>query len=110
VRAGSVVAVVGASGAGKSTLADMAVGLVVPDSGVISVDGRPLHGATLVAWRRSVAYVLQDSFLFNDSVRANMLWARPDADEQDLQRVLSLTGADDTIAALPEGIDGMVGD
>ena len=110
VRAGSVVAIVGASGAGKSTLADMAVGLVVPDSGVISVDGRPLHGPALVAWRRSVAYVLQDNFLFNDSIRANMLWARPDADEQDLRRLLSLTGLEETIAAMPDGIDSFVGD
>ncbi len=110
IRAGSVVAIVGASGAGKSTLADITVGLVVPDSGAISVDGRPLHGPALVAWRRSVAYVLQDSFLFNNSVRANMLWARPDADEQDLRRVLSLTGMEETIAALPDGIDSAVGD
>jgi len=110
VPVGSVVAIVGLSGAGKSTLADMAAGLIVPEAGVVSVDGRPLQGPLLLAWRRSVAYVLQDSFLFNDSVRANLLWARPDADEQDLRRVLSLTGADATIASMPDGLDSVVGD
>lgn len=110
IRAGSVVAIVGASGAGKSTFADIAVGLVAPDSGVVSVDGTSLQGSALTAWRRSVAYVLQDSFLFNASIRANMLWARPDADEQELRRVLSLTGVAETIAALPDGLDSIVGD
>jgi len=110
VPAGSVVAIVGPSGAGKSTLADMTAGLIAPESGVVSVDGRPLHGPLLLAWRRSVAYVLQDSFLFNDTVRANLLWARRDADEGDLRRVLLLTGAEATIASLPNGIDSVVGD
>src|SRR5262249_42085536 len=66
VPAGSVVAIVGPSGAGKSTLADMAAGLIVPETGVVSLDSAPLQGPLLLAWRRSVAYVLQDSFLFND--------------------------------------------
>jgi ATP-binding cassette subfamily C protein len=110
VPARSVLAIVGPSGAGKSTLADMAAGLIVPDSGVVSVDNRPLHGPSLVAWRRSVAYVLQESFLFNETVRANLLWAQPDADEQNLRRVLSVTGAEATIAGLPNGINTVVGD
>jgi ATP-binding cassette subfamily C protein len=110
VPAGSVIAIVGPSAAGKSTLADICAGLIMPDSGLVAVDGRPLRGPLLVAWRRSVAYVLQDSFLFNDTVRANLLGARPDADEQELRRVLSLTGAEATIASLPRGLDSLVGD
>jgi ATP-binding cassette, subfamily C, bacterial len=102
-------AIIGASGAGKSTLADVLMGLLEPDGGTLAVDGVPITGAARQVWRRSVAYVQQDAFLFNDSVRANLLWSQPDARDDDLRRVLGIAAAD-FVLALPDGLDTVVGD
>lgn len=110
LAAGSVVAIVGASGAGKSTLADVLLGLLVPDAGSVAVDGESLTGSRLAAWRRSVAYVPQENFLFNQSIRANLLWGYPDASEAEIAHVLALTGAAATVAAMPNGLDTVVGE
>ncbi len=110
IAAGSAVAIVGASGVGKSTLADMLMGLQMPDAGSVSVDGQPLTGPRLAAWRRSIAYIPQENFLFNQSVRANLQWAAPDASDADLRRVLALTGADAVVATMPDGLDTIVGE
>jgi ATP-binding cassette, subfamily C, bacterial len=108
VTAGSVVAIVGASGAGKSTVADLLMGLQVPDAGSVAVDGQTLTGPRLAAWRRSI--VPQEGFLFNQSIRANLQWAAPDASDADLRRALALTGADSVVATMPEGLDIIVGE
>jgi ATP-binding cassette subfamily C protein len=110
IRAGSAVAIVGASGVGKSTLADMLMGLQVPDTGSVSVDGQALTGPRLAAWRRSIAYIPQENYLFNQSIRANLQWASPDASDSDLRRVLALTGADAVVATMPDGLDTVVGE
>lgn len=110
VAARSVVAIVGASGVGKSTLADLLMGLQAPDDGSVTVDGRALAGPRLAAWRRSIAYIPQDGFLFNQSIRANLQWAAPNASDADLRRVLSLTGADAVLATMPDGLDTVVGE
>jgi ATP-binding cassette, subfamily C, bacterial len=110
IPAGSAVGIVGASGVGKSTLADMLMGLQVPDAGNVSVDGKTLTGLRLAAWRRSIAYIPQENFLFNQSIRANLQWAAPDASDADLRRVLALTGADAVVATMPEGLDTVVGE
>src|SRR5207237_7708013 len=106
----SILAIAGASGAGKSTLADLIMGLLLPDRGSLTVDGEPLRGARLSAWRRSVAYVPQDNFLFNTTVRANLLWASRGASEPDLMAALAAAGADRLIAAMPERLDTVVGE
>jgi ATP-binding cassette subfamily C protein len=110
IRAGSIVALAGASGAGKSTLADLLLGLQVPDAGSVTVDGKPLTSERLAAWRRSIAYVPQENFLFNLSVRSNLQWAKPDASDEEIFRVLRMTGADAVIAAMPDGLDTVVGE
>ena len=110
IAAGSAVAIVGATGVGKSTLADLLLGLRVPDAGSVSVDGQTLTGARLAAWRRSIAYIPQENFLFNQSIRANLLWASPGASDADLRRVLALTGADTVVATMPDGLDTVVGE
>jgi ATP-binding cassette subfamily C protein len=110
IAAGSVVAIVGTSGAGKSTIADLLMGLQVPDAGNLTVDGQELSGPRLAAWRRSVAYIPQESFLFHQSIRANLLWSAPAASDADLRRVLALTGADVIIKTMPDGLDTMVGE
>ncbi len=109
VPANTTLAIMGPSGAGKSTLADIVMGLIEPDDGQVTVDGMPITGQARQRWRQSVAYVQQDAFLFNDTLRANLLWSRPDASEADMQRALS-TAAADFVSVLPLGLDTFVGD
>jgi ATP-binding cassette, subfamily C, bacterial len=106
----SITAIVGPSGAGKSTLADLVLGLIVPDQGQVLIDGTPLDRVGRAAWRRSVAYVPQENFLFNDTIRANLLWSSPDADDADIERALALAAADGFVARLPQGLDTVVGE
>lgn len=102
--------IVGPSGGGKSTVADMLIGLLTPNSGTVYLDGKPLTGKLMHSWRRSVAYVPQESILFHKSIRDNLLWAKPDASEKDVWNALRQASADDFIARLPEGLDTIVGD
>ncbi len=102
-------AVIGTSGAGKSTFADLLMGLLEPACGTISVDGIPLTAEQRMHWRRFVAYVPQDVFLFHESIRANLLWAKPDASDVELQQALECAAAD-FVASLPLGLDTQVGD
>ena len=110
VPARGMTALVGPSGAGKSTLADLILGLLSPERGSITIDGRPLKDGFVHAWRRSVGYVPQDIFLFHDTIRANLLWAMPDATEEDLWAALELASARDFVSRLPQAIDTVVGD
>ncbi len=110
IERGSFVGIVGPSGAGKTTFADLLVGLYPPQAGQISVAGRPLRGETLSSWRQSLSYVSQDPFLFHDTVRRNLLWARPDASEEDLWQVLRTAGADELVRGMPAGLDTLVGE
>lgn len=110
VPAGRISAIVGASGAGKSTLADVLIGLLRPTSGAVSVDGRPLMDGDWAAWRRAIGYVPQDGFLFHDTVRQNLLWAKPDATDEEMWRALERAAAAGFVRSRPEGLDTVVGD
>jgi len=110
IRAGEMVAIVGPSGAGKSTVADLLMGLIVPDRGRVLVDGVQLTPTNLRSWRDGVGYFNQDTFLFHDTVRANLLFARPDAAEEDIRQALKAAAADEFVSRLPKGIDTIVGD
>ena len=103
-------ALVGPSGAGKSTLADLLTGLLLPDAGRILVDGEPLLANRIPAWRHTVSYVPQETFLLHDTVRANLLWSRPDASDEALWEVLRLAAADEFVARLSQGLDTVVGE
>lgn len=103
---GTVTALVGPSGSGKTTVADLVLGLLQPSEGRILVDGRPLERER---WRRSVGYVSQDTWLFHDTIRANLLWARPEAGEDDLWKALD-EAAGGFVRDLPQGLDTVVGD
>jgi len=109
IGAGETVALVGPSGAGKTTLADLAIGLLRPSSGTITVDGADLHD-DVAGWRRSVALVPQEPFLFHDTVRANLSWAALDADEADIWVALDTAAAKEFVEAMPNGLDTVVGD
>ena len=103
-------ALVGPSGAGKSTIADLALGLLVPTSGRVLVGDRVLDGPHRMAWHRGAAYVPQADVLFHDSVRANLLWARPDAGDAALWQALRTAALDTVVARLPHGLDTVLGD
>jgi len=109
IAACSTVALIGHSGAGKSTLADVLGGLLAPNSGRLLIDGIPLDAAARRAWRGQVAYMQQEAVLFAGSVRDNLLWARPDADERALRRALERAAARFAYA-LPGGIDCDLGE
>ena len=107
---GALLAITGPSGAGKSTLADVAAGLARPTEGGVWLDGVEVTSGLLPAWRRQVAVVPQDSFLFHDTIRANLLLAAPDAGEDALWSALEDAAAADFVRALPLGLDTVVGD
>jgi len=109
IPAGQTTAIVGPSGSGKSTLADLLLGLLSPARGQVLVDEAPLTQDLLPAWREQIGYVPQDSFHFHDTVRANLLWARPDASEAELQEALEIAAAG-FVARLPQGLDTVLGD
>jgi ATP-binding cassette subfamily C protein len=109
IEAGLLTAIVGASGAGKSTIADLANGLLQPTRGRLLLDGCPLGRAEMRRWRQQVGYVGQDTVLFHQSVRENLLWARPEATEDDLREALLLASAG-FVYELPGGLNSVVGD
>ena len=110
IRAGETTAIVGPSGAGKSTIADLVMGLIQPHEGQVMVDGSPLRGEQRRAWRSKIGYVPQDTFLFHDTVRENLLWARPDASDAEIREALRLAAADDFVSRLSEGMETVLGD
>jgi ATP-binding cassette subfamily C protein len=109
IPAGKITAIVGASGTGKSTIADVVNGLLSPHEGRVLIDGKELTPQAARSWRRHVGYVAQDTVLFHDTVRANLLWAQPEAREEELREALSLAAAE-FVFGFPEGLDTTVGD
>ncbi|WP_179276975.1 ABC transporter ATP-binding protein [Actinoplanes regularis] len=110
VPAGRVVALVGATGSGKSTIASLAVRLVDPESGTISLDGVKLPDLALSALAGAAAVVPQIPFVFDDTVRGNIALDRPGVDEDAVRAALSLAQADRFVAGLPDGLDTAVGE
>ena len=110
IRARETTVIVGPSGAGKSTVADLVMGLIVPDEGRVLVDETPLHVEQMQAWRSKIGYVPQDTFLFHDTVRANLLWAYPKASDEEMRQALRLAAAEEFVYRLPEGMETVLGD
>jgi ATP-binding cassette subfamily C protein len=110
IEPGSITGITGPSGAGKTTFADLLVGLYPPQSGEIRVGGIALRGSAVIAWRNSVSYVAQDPYLFHDTIRQNLLWAKPEADEAALWTVLRIAGAEELVRNAAHGLDTMVGE
>lgn len=110
IAPGEFLGITGPSGVGKTTFADLLVGLHVPQTGCITVGGRKLEGAALAAWRDTLSYVSQDQFVFHDTVRRNLAWVGPDVDEQALWEALALTGADEVVRRMDNGLDTVLGE
>lgn len=109
IPARGITALTGPSGAGKSTLADLVGGLLAPDQGTVRIDGTVLTGELRRAWRRRVAYVQQDPVLLAVSLRDNLRWAAPDADDARLKAALAKASARFALD-LPQGLDTILGD
>ena len=110
IRKGEMTAIVGESGSGKSTITDLVLGLQVPGSGQILIDGVPLGVWKQNSFRERVGYVPQDPLLFHASVKDNLLWSFETAKEDHLWVALRLANAEDFVKELPQGIDTLVGD
>ena len=100
--AGAFVAIVGSSGAGKTTVADLIIGLLRPQRGDVWIDDLPLGDIDATAWRRTIGYVPQETFLFHDTVMANVTLGEPGISHADVETALRRAGAWDFVAALPE--------
>ncbi len=108
-RRGELVGLFGRSGSGKSTVAALCVRLYDPSSGEIRLDGRLLPEHDLQALRESFALSMQESVLFGESIRENLLLGKPDATDDELREALEKAGATSFVAALPAGLDTELG-
>ncbi len=107
---GELVALVGPSGAGKTTISHLAARLYDVTAGSVSINGTDVRDVTLSSLQDAVGVVTQDAHLFHDSIRANLLYARPDATEDELREALRDAQILDMVASLPNGLDTLVGD
>jgi ATP-binding cassette subfamily B protein len=110
IEPGERVALVGGTGSGKSTLAALIPRLYQPSTGRVLLDGRDVAGLTLESLRGAVAVVHQEPELFSATLRENVAFGRPDADDAQLLAALEAAAALDVVAGLPEGLDAVVGE
>ncbi len=110
IAPGERVAIVGSSGSGKSTLAMLVPRFYDPTAGAVLVDGRDVRAITLRSLRRQIGVVFEDSFLFSDSVRANIAYGRPDATDDQVKAAAHTAQADEFIEELPRGYDTVIGE
>jgi ATP-binding cassette, subfamily B, bacterial len=110
VEPGGLTALVGPSGAGKTTITQLVSRLYDVNEGAVLIGGQDVRDATLDSLRSVIGVVPQDSHLFHDSIRSNLLYARPDATDEDLVEALTAAQIWDLIAEMPDGLDTVVGD
>ncbi|WP_425415025.1 ABC transporter ATP-binding protein [Phenylobacterium immobile] len=109
-KAGEIVALVGPSGGGKSTILNLIPRFYDPTAGRVTIDGHDIRDVELASLRRQIALVTQEPFLFDDTVRANIAYGRPDADEAAIEAAARAAAAHDFIGDLPDGYDFAVGE
>jgi ATP-binding cassette subfamily B protein len=110
VRPGETLAVVGTSGSGKSTISLLLPRFYDVRGGAIQVGGHDVRDLTLDSLRASIGLVMEDSFLFSDTIRANIAYGRPDATREQIVAAARAAEADDFIASLPDGYDTVIGE
>lgn len=108
--AGSVTALVGTSGSGKTTIAGLAATFLNPDSGKILLDGNDLQTVTLESFRSKLGVVLQDDFLFEGTIRENILFPRPDASEDELLKAVKAAHVQEFSDRFELGLDTLIGE
>jgi len=107
---GEMVALVGPSGAGKSTITHLVARLYDVDAGAVRVGGHDVRDVTLDSLEDAVGYVTQDAHMFHDTIRANLLYARPEATETEIWEALEAAQVAGLVRGLPDGLDTVVGD
>ena len=107
---GSVTALVGSSGSGKSTLASLVASFVNPDLGVITIDGNDISKVSLNSFRSQLGVVLQDDFLFEGTIRDNILFPRPDASEIQLVEAVNAAYVNEFTDRFEDGLDTLIGE
>ena len=110
VPKGHTVALVGPSGAGKSTILNLVPRFYDPTEGRVLIDGQDLKGVTIDSVRAASALVTQEPFLFDDTIRANIAYGKPDATDEEIREAAHNAAADEFISELPNGYDSLVGE
>lgn len=109
-KSGEVVALVGSSGSGKTTIAGLAASFLNPQSGQITIDGNDLSKVNLSSFRQNLGVVLQDDFLFEGTIRENILFPRPNAYEEELQNAVKTAYVDEFTDRFEDGLDTLIGE
>jgi len=110
IEKGKIIAIIGASGSGKSTLVSLIPRLYEIQSGSIEIDGINLRDLDIFDWRSKIGFISQDTFIYNDSIRNNLLLAKMDAQELEINEALRMAHLDEFIHTLPKSLDTVVGD
>ena len=110
IKSGQIVAFVGPSGAGKTTITYLLPRFYDVNSGSITIDGHDIRDVTIESLRRQIGMVTQDTYLFNASIRQNLLFSKPSATEDEVFNVCKTANIHDMITSLPDGYDTIVGD
>lgn len=110
VKSGEVVALVGSSGSGKSTIAGLAASFLTPQEGTITIDGHDLSKVDLKSFRQYLGVVLQDDFLFEGTIRENILFPRPNATEAQLQEAVAAGYVNEFTDRFEDGLDTLIGE
>jgi subfamily B ATP-binding cassette protein MsbA len=108
--AGSVTALVGSSGSGKTTIAGLAASFLNPTQGLVRIDGFDLSGISLDSYRSQLGVVLQDNFLFEGTIRENILFGKPEATEEEIQASIDGAYVKEFAERLEKGLDTLIGE